>query len=185
METTISSRKVFQGKVIEVRVDTVRLPNGRMSTREIVEHRGAVCLVPIDAQGNVLMVRQYRKAVDATLLEVPAGTLERGEEVLACAQRELQEETGFAAGRLEPLATFYTTPGFSNEVIYAFLATDLRPGALAPEEDEGISVEPVPLGRVHQMIRSGDIKDAKSIAALLLTIARLGNGQHHGLQGRD
>ena len=171
LEPTIESRQFFSGRILNLRVDTVRLPGGRTSTREIVEHRGAVCLVAVDDEDNVLLVRQYRKAVEATLLEVPAGTLEPGEEPMECARRELQEETGFDAEHLETLATFYTTPGFSNELMYAYLARDLRPSPLRSDEDERIEVVPVPLRQIPEMIRSGEIQDAKSIASLLLALA--------------
>ena len=172
-EPTIESQRIFQGKVIALRVDTVRLPGGKTSIREIVEHRGAVCLVALDQEQNVPLVRQYRKAIEAALLEVPAGALEEGEEPLVCAQRELREETGFAARHLEPLATFYTAPGFATEVMYAYLARELHPSALRAEEDEEIELVRVPLLQVRQMIHGGQIQDAKSIASLLLALEQL------------
>ncbi len=167
-ERTLESRQVFQGRLIQVRVEQVGLPDGTTARREIVEHPGAVCIVAVDDQRNVLMVRQYRKAVGETLLEVPAGTLEPGERPLECAERELREETGFAARTFDLLGEFWTTPGFTTERMYAFLATALRPDALPADTDERIEVERVPLARAAEMARKGEIHDAKSIAALLM-----------------
>ncbi len=169
-EHTIESRRIYEGRALKLRVDTVVLPGGRVSSREIVEHSGAVAIVPLDSGMNVLMVRQYRKPVEQPLLEVPAGGLDEGEEPEACAHRELREETGYLAARMEALASFFTTPGFCDEVMHAFLATGLTPGVADPDEDENIEVVPVPLDRVLSMIQQGEIRDAKSIAALLLTL---------------
>ena len=170
LEPTVESKLVYQGRIVNLRVDTVRLPSGRLTTREIAEHSESVCMVPLDEQGNVLMVRQFRKPTEADLLEVPAGGVEPGEDPEAAVLRELQEEIGFTAGTLRKLAAFWVTPGWSTEYMYAYLATDLRLASLSPDFDENISVERVPLALVNEMIREGKIKDAKSIAALLLTL---------------
>ena len=169
-EPTISSRSIFQGRIIHVRVDTVRLQNGRESAREIVEHAPSICVVPVDADGNVLMVRQYRKPADSFLLEVPAGGIEPGEEPEAAARRELQEEIGHAAASLVPLTAFWLAPGWCTEYMYAFLATELTPATLKSDDDEFIDVVRVPLHSVPDEIARGAIEDAKSVASLLLAI---------------
>lgn len=167
-ETRVSSRPVFDGRIIKVRVDTVRLPDGRQALREVVDHRPAVVLVPVDEAGNVLLVRQFRYAVGGELLEAPAGVVEDQETPEECAQRELREETGYRAGSIRRLGGFWTGPGFCNEFIHAFLATGLTPGSLAADPDENITVERVPLATVRELIHDGSIQDAKTIAALLM-----------------
>ena len=173
-EPTISSRHIFSGRIIDVRVDTVRLPNGRESTREIVSHDPSICVVPVDGDGNVLMVRQYRKPVDDFLLEVPAGGIEPGEEPEDAARRELQEEIGHASDNLTPLSAFWLAPGWCTEYMYAFLATELTPATLESDDDEFIDVIRVPLTSVLQEIADGAIQDAKSVASLLLAMRVLG-----------
>ena len=167
-EPTIESRLAYKGKIVNLRVDTVRLPRGDLSTREIVEHSECICIVPLDEQDNVVLVRQFRKPVEEDLLEVPAGGVDKGERSEEAALRELQEETGFTADVLHHLSSFWTTPGFCTELMHAYLATGLRPGSLKPDEDEDIQVVKVPLNRIPDMIRSGEIRDAKSIASLLM-----------------
>ncbi|MDP2659142.1 MAG: NUDIX hydrolase [Dehalococcoidia bacterium] len=166
-ERTISSRQVYEGRVLNLRVDSVELSGGRSSTREIIEHRGAVVIAAVDGSGNVLMVRQFRKPVEQELLELPAGTLESGEDPEACASRELQEETGFRAEKLEKLGGFYSAPGFCTEYLHLFLATGLQPSPLAGDDDEDIRVAPTPISEVPSLIASGEIRDAKSVAGLL------------------
>ena len=173
-EPTISSRHIYSGRIIDVRVDTVRLQNGRESTREIVDHAPSICVVPVDADGNVLMVRQYRKPVDQFLLEVPAGGIEAGETPEEATQRELQEEIGHTAGNLLALSAFWLAPGWCSEYMYAFLATDLDPAALDSDEDEFIEVVRVPLSGALDLIGSGQVQDAKSVASLLLALQTLG-----------
>lgn len=167
-EVTISTEHIYEGRVIKVRVDTVRLGNGKVSKREIVDHRGAVALVAIDENDRVLLVRQYRKAADKELLEIPAGTLEAGEDPLACAHRELAEETGFSASRIERLTGFFPVPGYSTEFLHVYAATGLQPAAGSADEDEDIEVVPTPLARALDMVVSGEICDGKSIVGLLL-----------------
>ena len=170
-EPTVESHLAYQGRVVTLRVDKVRLPNGSLGTREVVEHSECVCIVPVDADGNVVLVRQYRKPAQTSLLEIPAGNIEDGEAPEEAAQRELQEETGCTAGNLRHLASFWTTPGFCTELMHAYLATDLRRStAREPDEDEDIEVVTTPLERIPQMIRSAEIKDAKSIASLLIAL---------------
>ena len=172
-EPTEESRLAFEGRLFDVRVDTVRLASGRRTTREVVVAKNRVCLVPVDQDGNVYMVRQYRKAVNQLLLEVVAGGIDEGESAEEAARRELREETGLRAERLELLSLFWTAPGFCTEQRYAFLATGLSLGESAPEDDESIEVVPVKLKEVAGLIASGELQDCKSIAALMLALARI------------
>jgi len=173
-EVVLSSEVIYSGKVVKLRVDEVRLPNGRATRREVVEHRGAVALVALDADGNCLLVRQYRSAVGRVLLEIPAGTLEADEDPAACAARELAEETGYRPGRLVELFGFYSAPGFCTEHLWVYLATDLVAEALEADADEDIELIRAPLGDCVELIRSGEIRDAKSIAGLLAVQAGWG-----------
>ncbi len=167
-EEVIRSERIFQGRVVNLRVDTVRLPNGKVSQREIVEHRGAVAIVPLLHDDTVLMIRQFRLAVNEVLLEVPAGTLEANEPPEVCAARELEEETGYRAGSLRRLFSQYLAPGYSQEILHVFLATDLEKTAQHTEEDENVEVVPVPISQAVGLVLSGEIRDAKTIAALLV-----------------
>ena len=169
-EETTTSQQIYQGAVIGVRVDTVVLSSGKMSKREIVEHRGSVTVVPIDDLGNVVLVRQYRKAIDKWLLETPAGGLDDGETPKNAAARELQEETGYLATTLEGVCAFYTTPGFCTEMTHAFLATGLVAGDARPEEDENIEIVHLPVETVLEMISRGEFQDAKTIAAVYMAV---------------
>ncbi|RDV82108.1 NUDIX domain-containing protein [Ammonifex thiophilus] len=166
-EKRLKSETVFQGRILRVRVDTVLLPDGRTSTREVVEYSGAVAIVPLTAEGDVIMVRQYRYPVGRELLEIPAGKIEEGEEPEACAQRELEEETGFIARTWKHLASFYSTPGFTSEKMHLFLAQDLYQGRKSPDRDEFLRVERLPLSQALELVRKGEIVDAKSICGLL------------------
>ena len=166
-EPTLASQRIYQGRVVGLRVDTIRLPDGRTSSREIVEHGDAAVVVPIDATGRVLLVRQYRKPVERSLLELPAGGLDQGETPDQAAIRELQEEIGYYPGRLEALGGFYAAPGYCQEHLHLFLATDLRPSKLAADDDEQIVVAPTPLAEAIALVESGAICDAKSVAGLL------------------
>ena len=155
---------------MNLRVDTVRFPSGDLGTREVVEHSDCVCVVPVDGNGNVVLVKQYRKPAEEVLLEIPAGGVEEGEVSQEAVLRELQEETGYTADTLEHLSSFWTTPGFCTELMHAYLATGLRPGSGQQDEDEDIQVVTVPLDGIPDMIRRGEIRDAKSIASLLMAI---------------
>ncbi|MEX2430395.1 MAG: NUDIX hydrolase [Dehalococcoidia bacterium] len=167
-EETISTERAFEGRRVSVRVERVRLTDGTITTRDIVDHPNSVCIVAVDDDGNVLFVRQYRKAPERELLELPAGVLNAGEEPLAAAQRELQEETGYAAGTLRQLGYFFAAPGSMTECLYAFLATGLREDALAPDDDERIQLERLPFDEALRMAWAGDLHDAKTLACLLL-----------------
>lgn len=170
-ERTLTSRLVYDGRLIRLRVDEVELPGGRRTTREVVEARGAVGIVALDDEGRIVLVRQYRRPAERELWEIPAGTLELGEDPVHCAQRELAEETGFTAREIAPLAAFYTSPGFCDEWMYLFLARGLSAGRQAQEDDEAIRVALVPPTQALAMIRTGDICDAKTIVGLLLAAA--------------
>jgi len=172
-EPTISTERIFQGRVLGFRVDTVKLHTGAVSTREIVEHRGAVVMVPIDAEGRVLLVSQYRKAIEQELLELPAGGLNPGEAPDDAALRELREEVGVTAGTLTKLGGFYAAPGYCQEYLHLYLATDLREAPLDPDEDENVVVEPHTLAEALALIESGHIRDAKSVAGLLWAARRM------------
>ena len=167
-EPTVESTTVFQGKILNLRVDKVRMPSGRLATREIAEHSPSVCVVPIDPDGNVVMVKQYRKPAESELLEVVAGGVDGDEIAEDAALRELQEEIGFTAGKLRHLSSSWVAPGWCTGLMHIYLATDLSPASLPPDSDENISVVTVPFHRVPDLIKSGDIQDLKSIASLLL-----------------
>ena len=167
-EETLSSRRLYEGAVVRLRVDRVRMPSGREAVREVVEHRGTVTIVAVNGEGQVLLVRQYRHPTGRSLLELPAGTLEKDEKPEACAARELEEETGFRAGRVQRLGGFFLAPGYSTEYIQAYLVTDLEPGSAGGDEDEDIQVLALPLAEVLRMVETGELEDAKSLASLLL-----------------
>jgi len=168
----LASRRVYTGRVVRLDVDTVRFPDGSTGELEVIRHPGAAAVVPCasDPAGKdptILLLKQYRYATGGVLWEVPAGTLGPGEDPAACARRELTEEAGVTASELRPLTSIWTTPGFTDEVIHLYLATGLSPGTPARERDEFIEVEPQPLSRVLARIRDGEIRDAKTIVAIL------------------
>jgi len=163
----ISSHQVFDGGLIQVKVDTVLFPNGNQRERETVHHPGAVAILPVLPDGKMVLVRQYRYATGRPLLEVPAGTLDPGESPDACALRELAEETGYQTKSLRRLCQFYCSPGWADEVLYAFVATDLVNGESSPEEDEDLELVEVAPDDVQRLIAQGEIADAKTIVSLL------------------
>jgi ADP-ribose pyrophosphatase len=166
-EQILDSRQIYDGRLVKLRLDRVVLQGGRETTREVVEHPDCVAIIALDAEDNVILVRQFRHAVEKELLEIPAGVIEPGEEPLKSALRELAEESGYIAGRIERLGGFYSSPGYSTEFLHLFLATELKPGPSQAQEDEILEVVPIPLEQVHRLIESGEIRDAKSIAGLL------------------
>lgn len=172
-EKVLSSQVSFEGRLIALRCDTVQLPNGRISVREVVVHPGAVAIVPLLDDGRVILVRQYRHAVGRVLTEVPAGTLHPDETPEECALRELQEEIGYTADRLERLTAFHLAPGYSTELIHLFLATGLQPAESEKDEDELLELVVMPLDEAVAKIFDGSIQDAKSVAALLLVWYRV------------
>jgi ADP-ribose pyrophosphatase len=171
-ETLISSETIFSGRVVTLRLDTVRLADGSIATREVVAHEGAVAIVPFLDPETVLMVRQYRRAVDQVLLEIPAGTREKGEDPDECARRELVEETGYSAGTMTRLFEQFLAPGYSSERLIVYEARDLRPGVQKLDSDERVELESVPTHRMLEMIRKGEIRDAKTIAGLLVSLSQ-------------
>lgn len=166
-EELISSETRFAGRLLRLRVDTVRLPDGRVRRREVVEHPGAVAVLPVLSSGEIVLVRQYRHAVGRTLLEAPAGTREPDESPEACARRELLEETGYEAGALRELVRFYVSPGWASEEVIVYLATDLVAQQARPADDERIAVERVAPEQVPELIRRREITDAKTLIAVL------------------
>ena len=168
MEKTLSSQLIYDGRAVKLRVDTVRMPGGRETRREIVEHRDCVAIVAIDADDNVLLVKQFRKSVEKELLEIPAGGIDPGEDPVTTVRREMQEETGYLPRKLERLGGFYSTPGYCSEYLHLYLATDLTPSQLYAEDTESIKLVRVPISQIPGLIASGSICDAKSIAGLLI-----------------
>jgi ADP-ribose pyrophosphatase len=163
----LATREIFRGRTIHVAVDRVRLPNGREMDMELVHHRGAAAVVPVLDDGTVLLVRQYRYATGGWLLEIPAGKLDADESPETCARREAEEETGYRPGRLQPLGWIWTTPGFADEKIWLFLATDLELTAQGLGDDEVLSLERMPLTEAAEKAARGEIHDSKSALALL------------------
>jgi len=173
-ESLIGTEVIKRGRILEFRIDTVEAADGHRSTRDIAGHPGGVCVVAIDPEDRVLLVRQWRHATGGALLEIPAGTLDRRddgsvEEHAGAAARELEEETGSIAGTWRYLGAFYTAPGFTNELMHLYLATDLRPadeGGLGPDEDERLELRPIPFDEAVAMAERGEIRDAKSLIGL-------------------
>lgn len=172
MEQQLSSVQVYSGPAISLRVDKVRKPSGAITTRDVVEHSDCVAVVPIDDDEQVLLVKQFRYPVDSALLEVPAGGIETGEDVVDCVRRELQEEIGYCPERVEKLGGFYAIPGYGTEYLYVYIAKGLKPSRLVAEDTDEIEVVRVPVSKIPDLIFSGKICDAKSIASLLTYMAR-------------
>lgn len=166
-EKTINSREVFKGRIIRVRFDTVRLPNGKECTREVVEHPGGVAILAIDSEDRVLLVRQYRYPFERVLTEIPAGKREPGEPPFITAQRELQEEVGATADTWTELGTLIPSPGCYGETLYLYMAQDLHFGATHPDEDEFLEPLRVPLDEAVRQCMDGTLTDAKTVAAIL------------------
>ena len=164
----IKSETVFQGRAFEVRQDQVQLPDGRQITLDIVDHRDAVTLLPVDGEGYLWFIRQYRHPAEQILLELPAGVMEAGEPAEESARRELREETGMDAGELRKLGSFYLAPGYSTECMHVFLASQLLHSPLPGDADEFLSIERIPVQEAFRMAENGQIRDAKSLGALLL-----------------
>src|SRR5689334_11539426 len=164
----IKSETLLQGRAFKVRRDTLKTPNGEETRLEIIEHGGSVVVVPIDEEGNVLLVRQYRHAAQQDLLELPAGTRHENEPFEECAAREIREETGMEAGSLLKIGDFYLAPGYSTELMAVFLATELRHNPLDADFDEFLQLEKMPVKAASELFESGKVLDAKSLAAWLL-----------------
>jgi len=170
-EKKLASQQVYNGRAINVRVDTVQKPSGQRTSREVVEHSECVAVVPVDKQGNVLLVRQFRYPVGKFLLEIPAGGIDPGEDPLDAVRRELQEEIGYFPERIERLGGFYAIPGYGTEYLHCFLATNLVPSRLVAEDTDEIELVPIPVNEIPKLIASGEICDAKSIAGLLIYLS--------------
>jgi ADP-ribose pyrophosphatase len=164
----LNRKVVYSGRAFEVAVHEYRLPDQRVRSYDVVEHLPAVTLVPVDADGNVIFVRQYRVGGQVDLLELPAGVLHEGEDPAEGAGREVREETGMAAGKLTRLGGFFMAPGYSSEYMHVFLATDLRPDPLPMDDDEFLEIEKIPVARAMEMARRGEFQDGKSIVSLTL-----------------
>ncbi len=175
-EKTLQSQEIFRGRILNLRVDRVVLPDGNESTREIVEHSGAVAIVAIDENKDIWLVKQYRKAVEEVLMEIPAGTLEKGEDPLECAQRELAEETGLQARNWQRILSYYSAPGFVTEKLHLFLAADFIEGNNNLDRDEFLYTVKMPLDKAYDAIFSGDIKDGKSIIGIQYACKLLAGG---------
>jgi len=169
----IKSETLLQGRVFKIRRDYLKTPEGRETKLEIIEHGGSVVIVPIDYEGNVIFVRQYRHATGQDILELPAGTKDNNETHEECAAREAREEIGMEAGKLEKVGDFYLAPGYSTEFMAVFIATELKENPLDPDEDEVLEVEKFSAKKVFEIAEDGKIQDAKSLAALLLAKSHL------------
>ena len=169
----LKSEIVYSGRAFTIRRDTLRLPDGHETRLDIVGHIGSVIIIPLDSEDNLLFVRQYRHAAGLDLLELPAGTLDEGEAPEACARREVREETGMRADKMEHLGGFYLAPGYSTEFMNVYLATGLHVDPLEADADEFLSVERIPLAEALAMAEQGKITDAKSLAAFFLAKSHL------------
>jgi ADP-ribose pyrophosphatase len=164
----IQSKTIYQGRVFSLQKDQIRLPNGQTTELDIVDHPGAVVLLPVDDDGFIWFVRQYRHSAGETLLELPAGTMEGQESAESCALREIREEIGMSAGQIQKIGEFFLAPGYSTEFLHIFLARDLKPDPLPSDSDEFIQVEPIPVAQAQAMAENGQFRDAKTLAALVL-----------------
>jgi len=164
----ISSETIYQGRAVSIRRDLLKTPDGRTTKFDIIEHSGSVVILPIDADGNLIFVRQYRHAASIDLLELPAGTLDENEAPETCAHREIREETGMAANTINKIGQFFLAPGYSTEFMVVFLATDLHWDPLEADDDEFLKVEKIPLPKALKMAEDGELPDAKSLAALFM-----------------
>lgn len=167
-EKTIEIKKIYDGKIIKLELQTVELCNKNIAEREIVRHKGGVAVIPITENNEIIMVRQFRKPFDEDLLEVPAGKIEDDEKPEVCAVRELKEETGYTADKISFINVMYPSPGYTDEKIYIYKAEGLKAGDLSLDEDEFLNVEKYSLKQAVEMVKNGVIKDAKSIIAILL-----------------
>lgn len=169
----LGRKKQYQGHAFQVEKVEIRLPDGKTRYFDLVVHNGAVTLVPVDDQGNIWFVRQYRVGSSSELLELPAGTLDPGEDPLVCARREIREEIGMAADRMTKLGEMYLAPGYSSEFMHVYLAQGLSHDPLDPDADEFLQTEIIPIEKAYEMAARGEIRDSKSLAALLLAKPRL------------
>lgn len=174
----LSDEVVYHGSRVSMALRKVRLANGKEIQREVVLHPGAVIILPVLSDGRIVLINNVRHTVGESLLELPAGTLEKGEDPAHCARRELEEETGYRAAQIRPLGWFYTSPGILTEKMYAFAAADLTPGPQALEENESISVRPMTVSETVELIKSNQIVDGKTIAVILKYVTVLNAAKH-------
>ena len=174
MPELLSSQRPFQGKIVSVRIDEIRLEDGHVTRQEVVEHRESMTVVAVDAEDRIVLVRQYRHPAAAELLETPAGSIDEGETPEACVNRELAEETGFCAREVVRLGAYYLAPGWTTEFMHVFLARDLYEFAAEGDEDERIEVVRLPFAEWEAKIYAGEVQDSKSIAAWFLARPHLG-----------
>jgi len=167
-EKKVSSKKIFEGKIIKLFFDKVMLPNKKFATREKVWHPGAVAVVPLTSENEIILIKQYRYPVEEVLIEIPAGKLDKNEDPVDCAKRELQEEVGAVGGNMVHLTSFHTTPGFSNEFLHLYLAINFEKKENNPDEDEFLQILSVPVKECIGWVLEGKIKDAKSIIGILM-----------------
>ena len=165
-ESLVKTEWIYKGKIVNLKLETYKFED-RTKIAEIIHHRGAVVILPIDLRGRLLLIQQWRRAAKDILIELPAGTLEENEDPLVCADRELQEETGFKAGKMQSLGGFFTAPGFCDEYLHLYIATDLTPSYLPPDDDELIDLLPVTIKEAKHLIEENKIRDAKTIAGIL------------------
>ena len=171
-EKTLDSKRIYEGRTINLRVDKVTVVSGT-STREIVEHKGGAVIAAVTDDNKIIMVKQFRKPMESPILEVPAGKLDGDEDPADAALRELSEETGYTAGKLEKLTEFYPSVGYTTEVLHIYLATDLKPGVCHPDENEVLEVMEMDLEEVYRMVMDGKIHDGKTIAAVMMARDKL------------
>lgn len=174
VEKTIGSETIFEGRIVRLHVDKVELPNGHQSTREVVEHPGGVCILPLDGEDMVTLVRQFRYPFHRVITELPAGKLDAGEDHRLCALRELKEEVGMTPDELIYLGALYSSPGFSGEIIHLYLARGLSQGACQPDEDEFLDLVRVPFDALVEQVMKCDVADGKTVAAVLKAKVLLG-----------
>lgn len=165
-EKTLSSKPIFKGRVVELNVLDVELPNGEMSKREVINHPGAVAVIAMTKEGKLLLVRQFRKPLEQSIVEIPAGKLEKDEDPLECAKRELEEETGYKSLDLTYVTSFYTSPGFANEIIHIYFTDKLEKGCASLDDDEFVLVEEITLDEAIQLQKEKQIYDAKTVFAI-------------------
>lgn len=165
-EKKIGSKTIYNGRIIDLVIERVELPNGQESDREIIKHPGAVAIIPVTKEGKVVLIRQYRQALNRIIVEIPAGKLEAGEEPLTCAKRELEEETGYKSEKLEYVTSFYTSPGFADEIIHLYFTNELEKGTVELDEDEFVEVIEVTIEEAEELIQAKDIFDAKTAYAI-------------------
>lgn len=172
-EKTLSSAYIYQGKIINLRHDKVKLPDDRETIREIVEHPGAVAILALTEKKEIVMIKQFRKPAEEVLWELPAGTMEEGEDLLSCARRELEEETGYYSRKIKKLITFFSSPGFCNEKLTLFLAEDLEKRNKNEDDDEFIQVELIKPNEALRLVKENVIKDAKTIIGILYLVSSI------------